>query len=294
MTPKGTILLIGGAEDKEDGQSPEMKTANKDFKKFEILKELIPANGKRNKRIEIITTASSMPDEMNRTYATAFRKIGFKEIGFIKIETKNEARENDYSDRIRAAHAVLFTGGDQFTLSSILGGTAVVKAIKDKYTEDKDFVIAGSSAGAMVMSKIMIYEGGVTEALLKGDVKMSSGLGILDSCIVDTHFIKRGRFARLANAIIMNPEDIGIGLGEDTALIIRKGVSAECCGSGSVTIIDGNDITCTNIADAEDETPVFVENLRVHLLSKGCRFSLKERKIIIPAKQRKEMNLVHT
>jgi cyanophycinase len=294
MMPKGTILLIGGAEDKEDGQSPDMKGDNKNFERFEILKQLLPAGGRKKRKIEIITTASSMPDEMNRTYAAAFRKIGFKEVGFMKIETKSEARNPDYTGRINAAHAVLFSGGDQFTLSAILGGTEVVKAIKKKYIEDKDFIVSGSSAGAMVMSKIMIYEGGVSEALLKGDVNMSSGLGILDNCIVDTHFVKRGRFSRLANAIIMNPEDLGVGLGEDTAMIIKKGAIAECCGSGSVTIIDGNNIGCTNIADADDKTPVFVENLRIHLLSKGCRFSFKKRRIIIPAKQKKKMKLLHT
>ena len=125
---------------------------------------------------------------------------------------------------------MFLTGGDQFKLSTILGGTECVHAIKEKYTRDKDFIVAGTSAGAMAMSKIMIYEGGVEEAILKDDLKLAGGLGIFDTCIIDTHFIKRGRFGRLAHAITMNPEALGIGLGEDTALIIKKGFDAECRG----------------------------------------------------------------
>ena len=102
------------------------------------------------------------------------------------------------------------------------GGTETVSVIRDRYTHDKDFVVAGTSAGAMAMTKLMIYEGGVHEAILKDDLKMSSGMGIFDTCIIDTHFIKRGRFGRLAHAITMNPESLGVGLGEDTALIIKK------------------------------------------------------------------------
>ena len=151
--------------------------------------------------------------------------------------------------------------------------------IRDKYEHDKDFVVAGTSAGAMAMSKVMIYEGGVHEAILKNDLKITTGMGIFDTCIIDTHFIKRGRFGRLAHAITMNPESLGIGLGEDTALIIKNGFDAECRGSGMVVIIDGNQIEQTNITEIEDGSSIFVENLRVHLLAKGSKFSIKDRKV---------------
>lgn len=285
MKPKGTLLLIGGAEDKGDGNAPDMDGKNKDFQHFEILKEMLP-DGSRKKKIEIITTASSIPDEMNTAYKQAFKKIGFHNTDFIKIETKVEARDPDYCKRVEEAHAVLFTGGDQFTLSAILGGTEIIGAIKDKYANDKNFVIAGTSAGAMVMSKIMIYEGGVNEALLKDDLRITSGLGIFDTCIVDTHFIKRGRFGRLTNAVIMNPESLGVGLGEDTVFVVKNGFDAECKGSGSITIIDGREIGQTNITDADRDMPIFVENLKVHLLASGCRFSIKDRKMPMPAMRR--------
>lgn len=248
MIPKGTMLIIGGAEDKGDGKHPQMEGENKEFEHFEILKHLLPSsNGK--KRIEIITTATEADEmkDMDKTYKNAFRKIGFKDVDFMNIAEKNEARENEFCERIHKAHAVFLTGGDQFRLSTILGGTPCAQALKEKFYHDKDFVLAGTSAGAMAMPKIMIYEGGVNEALLKKDLRITSGLGIYDTCIVDTHFIKRGRFGRLAHAIVMNPETLGIGLGEDTVLIIKKGREAECAGSGMVVIIDGMHITQTNV-----------------------------------------------
>jgi cyanophycinase len=286
MIPRGKLLLIGGAEDKEDNNTPEMKDKNKEFEQFEILKELLP-DGNSKKRIEIITTASDSPEEMKDMYKRAFRKLGYTNVGFLNIENKAQARENEVCERVYKAHAVLFSGGDQFKLSALLGGTDCISAIKDKYNHDTDFVIAGTSAGAMVMSKIMIYEGGVNEALLKDDLKITSGIGIFDTCIIDTHFIKRGRFGRLAQAITMNPEALGVGLGEDTALIIKNGFEAECRGSGMVAVIDGNEIGLTNITEADKDTPIFVENLRVHLLAKGSRYNIKERKVYPPSKRQK-------
>jgi len=278
MIPKGTILIIGGSEDKEDGQEPEMKSKNKDFEQFEVLKELLPING-GTRRIEVITTASDDPGKISRMYKTAFNKIGYKDVGFLNIKDKQHSAIKKACKRVKKAHAIFFTGGDQFKLSAILGGTEFVAAIKEKYYKDKNFVVAGTSAGAMVMSEIMISEGGVEEALLKKDLKTSAGLGIIGTCIVDTHFIKRGRFVRLAHAVITNPETLGIGLGEDTSLLIKKGNEAQCKGSGTVVIIDGKTINRTNITEADNETPIFVEDLKVHLLAKGIKFLLKERKL---------------
>lgn len=285
MTPKATLLIIGGGEDKGNGE-PDMQGKNKEFEHFEILRELLPArNGK--KKIEMITTASSVPGEMEKMYRDAFGKIGFKDLAFMRIENKIEAREPQYQKRIEEAHAVFFTGGDQFKLSAILGGTPCIETIKNRYMHDKDFVIAGTSAGAMVMPQVMIYEGGVHEALLKDDLKVTSGLGIFDTCIIDTHFIKRGRFGRLAHAVVMNPEALGVGLGEDTVMIVRNGFDAECRGSGMVVIVDGKEIEQTNITEAEEDMPIYVENLKVHLLAKGSRFSLKDRKMVVQRRKEK-------
>jgi cyanophycinase len=136
----------------------------------------------------------------------------------------------------------------------------------------------------MVMSRVMIYEGEVREALLKGDVKTSSGFGLLGNCIVDTHFIRRGRFARLSQAVAMNPACIGIGLGEDTALTIKNGNEALCHGSGMVVIIDGSAIRHTNLAYVQDGHAIRINNLIVHVLAKGNGFLISEKEFI-PTKE---------
>ena len=235
MMPKAKLLIIGGAEDKGD-EPPDDLERNKEFVRYEILSELLPPS---NKKIEIITTGSEIQDEVKKIYQRVFNDMGYNNIGFLPIKKRSEAHHIEYLTRAEKAGAIFFTGGDQFRLSTILGGTPIVDIIKERYLKDSDFIIAGTSAGAMVMSSVMIMSGGLSESLIYRNLLTCSGLGILQSCIIDTHFIKRGRFSRLAHAIIMNPEQLGIGLGEDTALVIRHGSEAECHGSGMVVIIDG-------------------------------------------------------
>ncbi len=276
--PKGKLLIIGGAEDKSNTQDVEIIDRNRNFKPLEILSELIPAQN--NKRIEIITTASSEPDEIAKMYKEAFLKVGFTNVHFIHIYNNVEANDPVFVNRVKKAHTVFFSGGDQFRLATILGNTDILDAIKHRYYNDNHFIVAGTSAGAMAAASLMIYEGETNEALLGGDVKVSSGMGFINGCIIDTHFVKRGRFGRLSHAIVMNPTCIGIGIGEDTALIITKGNKAECRGSGMVIIIDGADIRHTNIAYADEGYPLNIENLTVHILSHGTNFLLKERKFV--------------
>ena len=172
---------------------------------------------------------------------------------------------------------MLFSGGDQFRLSTLLGGTRFNARLIERYYADP-IVIAGTSAGAMALPKTILYEGHTDEAMLRGDVKIAAGLSLFDGCIVDTHFIKRGRFSRLAQAVITSPSCVGIGLGEDTALIIRRGAQAECIGSGMVVIIDGHHIRASNVAEAEDGTPLCVEGLLVHAMVRGNKYHLTERR----------------
>lgn len=280
MIPKGKLLIIGGAEDKVDAP-PDIIEQRREFTRYEILSELQPNN--KDKKIEIITTGTEFHDEVKKTYQKVFNEMGYKNLGFMPIRERSEARKKNFLNRIEEAGAVFFTGGDQFRLSTILGGTPIVEIMKQRYQEDEYFIVAGTSAGAMVMSSVMITSGGLTEALIYRNLMTSSGLGFIHTCIIDTHFIRRGRFGRLAHAIVMNPEQLGIGLGEDTALIIKNGSEAECRGSGMVVIIDGRMIQQTNITKVYEGEAVYVENLKVHLLIKGCHFSLKTRKLATPA-----------
>lgn len=276
--PKGKLLIIGGAEDKGDSET-NTADKNKDFRQFEILNELIPKKN-RNQVIEIITTASTVPDDIEEMYQNAFDKIGIKKINFLKITNNYDAANPDYVKRINKAHAVLFSGGDQFRLSTILGNTDVLNAIQERYENDSDFIVAGTSAGAMAMGKLMLTEGDDYTAPLKGRVKTTSGLGFIDGCLFDTHFAQRGRLGRLSQAIVINPICIGIGLCEDTAIIIRKGREAECKGSGMVVILDSKTIGHTNIAYADENSPVCIESLKLHILCKGNKYMLDKREFI--------------
>jgi len=277
--PKGKLIIIGGAEDKGGIEQPDISDKNTSYEPNEILKQLLPSKNSK-KAIEIITTASSEPDTISKRYKTAFKNLGFKNVNFINMGNNYDARNPIFVGRIKKAHAVLFSGGDQFRLSTILGNTDVLKATLDRYFDDPGFIVAGTSAGAMAAATLMMYEGENNEAILKGTVKISSGLGFIDGCIIDTHFTKRGRFGRLAQAIVMNPTCVGLGLGEDTALIITKGKEAMCIGSGMVVVIDGQSVGHTNMAYAEEGQPVCIEQLSVHIICKGNSFLFDNRKFV--------------
>ena len=216
---------------------------------------------------------------MEKMYNDAFKKIGFKDIGFIYIQDKKEARDPKLCDRLMKAHAVMFSGGNQLRLSVTDGGTEFLAIMARRYMNE-DFLIAGTSAGAMAMSKTMIYEGNATMAHLKGEVKITTGLGFMDDVIFDSHFEKRGRFGRLAQAIASNPSCVGIGLGEDTGMLITGGNKMEAVGSGLVIIVDGHAIRHNNIADIPEGNPISIENLIVHFCEKGNGYLLKERKFL--------------
>ncbi len=291
--PKGKLILIGGAEDK--GENIKVRSlTSKQIRRLEILNELIPVR-KQKGGIEIITTASSEPTEVNKIYKQAFNKIGFKKVGFISIGNHPDSHNPTFLKRINEAHAVLFSGGDQFRLSTILGNTDILEAVKERYFNDPDFIVAGTSAGAMAATSLMMYEVEEHERLVKHSIKISSGLGFMDGCIIDTHFTSRGRFGRLAQAIVMNPTCVGVGISENTALIITKGREAYCIGSGMVIIIDGRGVEHTNIAYADDDEGICIENLKVHILCEGNGYMLEERKFVADKKDiaREESAEIH-
>ncbi|MEO7162477.1 MAG: cyanophycinase, partial [Bdellovibrionia bacterium] len=194
--------------------------------------------------------------------------------------TRADAMETEYLERIKSCNVVLFSGGNQLRLSAIFGGTEFLSTILNRYQNEETFVVAGTSAGAMAMSNTMIYHGSSTTAHLKGEVKLTTGLGFVQDVIFDSHFEKRGRFGRLAQAIASNPSALGIGLGEDTGMLILNGNKMEAIGSGLVIIIDGHDIRHSNIADIPEGNPISIENIKVHFCEKGNGFLIKEKKFI--------------
>lgn len=281
MSIKGKLLIIGGSVDK--GNTPENPVIKQKLNFLEkgILKRMaIEAANDHASRFEIITTASNIPAEIGEEYVQAFAKLNVSNVGVMDIKTREEANSAEYLDRLKKADVVLFTGGDQLRLTPIFGGTAFHHLLFKKY-EQEEFIIAGTSAGAAASSNNMIYEGTSHEALFKGEVKITGGLGFINNVIIDTHFVQRGRIGRLLYACASNPINLGIGLGEDAGLLIKNGNDMEALGSGLIMLVDATNMQDTNISDVQVGYPVSIENLTVHVMSIGDHFDLKNRKLKI-------------
>lgn len=262
--PKGILIPIGGREDKEDSKS--------------ILSRIIDETRKHDPRIEIITIATNLPKETVQDYYAAFQGLGFNNIGEIHFEERDEIPA--FIDRIKKCDAVLFSGGNQLKITTLLGGTEFLKTLKDRYYQEENFVVAGTSAGAAAMCNTMILKGGSEDALIKGKLQLSIGLDFINDLFIDTHFMERGRFGRLIQTVTANPNVLGMGLSEDTAAVIYNGNEMEIIGSGLAVVADGLSIKYSNISDIEDGNPISVEGVIMHVLCKGQIFSLKERRFL--------------
>jgi len=285
MNILGKLIIIGGAVDKGSFTETDLdKNAINNLNFFEtgILKRIInESKHKENSRIEIITTASVIPKEIGPEYVKAFEYLNAKNIDILNIERREQAADEAILARLKAADIVMFTGGDQLRLTSILGGTPFHDILLDKY-HNEEFIYAGTSAGAAAASNNMIYQGSSSEALLKGEVKISSGLGLIDGVIIDTHFVQRGRIGRLFQAVVGNPRVLGIGLGEDTGLLItNNNKQMEAIGSGLVILVDGREIKDTNLTKVELGQPISISHLVTHVMSKFDTYNLETHKMHI-------------
>lgn len=278
--PKGKLISIGGNVDK--GTEPELnfdQKRNLNFFALGILKRFVEEAGGKDAHIEIITTASSIPEEVGQNYIDAFDRLACTNVNVMHIKNRIDCQNQAFIDRISTCQGVLFTGGNQLRLSTIIGGTHFFDKLFNRYY-DEPLVIAGTSAGAMAMSNTMIYQGNSSEALLMGEVKLTTGFGFMNDVIIDSHFVKRGRFGRLAQAVASNPKCIGIGLGDDTGVLVTEGDKLEAIGSGLVLIFDGHDIRYSNIWDVPEGTPISIENMTVHIMAMGNIYLLNERKFL--------------
>ena len=286
QNPQGKLFAIGGAEDKGiEASREDINRTNLNFIELGILHRIVKESGGPNEKIEVITTASMIPYEVGENYVDAFGKIGCIDVNVMHIRNRSDALNKEYIERITNCKTVMFSGGNQLRLSTIFGGTKMLQILLERYNNEEAFVVAGTSAGAMAMSNTMIYEGNATRAHLKGEVKITTGLGFMDDVIIDSHFEKRGRFIRLAQAVATNPSCIGIGLGEDTGMLITEGNKMEAIGSGCVTIIDGQDIRYSNIADIPEGNPFSIDNLKVHICEKGNGYLVAEKQFLPEASE---------
>lgn len=257
----GPLLVIGGNEDKQG--------------ECVILRKFVAMAGGREARIALVTTATEHPREVGDEYSDIFTDLGTEIVSVVTVGERKEANDRHHTAEIENSTGIFFTGGDQLRLTSILGGSEVDAAIRRAYA--RGVVIAGTSAGASVMSDTMIVDGSSSDTPKKDALSMAHGMGLLAEVVIDQHFAQRGRINRLLAAVAQNPHILGIGIDEDSALVISAQRVCEVIGSQTVTVIDGKNIDHSNISESARFDPLALTNVILHILSSGYRFDLKRR-----------------
>lgn len=276
---KGTLIPIGGNEDKGSHENLGI-----DFITEGILSHVVRQCGGNNAKIIVIPTASSIPEEVGQNYLDAFKMLDCSNVNVLDIRKSEQCEDPSFLSELKKCDGILFSGGDQSRIVDIIGKTSFHKILLERYINE-EFVIAGTSAGAMSMVNEMIMGGSSQDCLLKGAVKMREGMNYINHLIIDTHFIKRGRFGRLAEAVAKFPKLIGVGLGEDTGMIIKNGNECKVIGSGMVIVFDAKDLTHNNHSILYENTPMTMANLTTHVLANGDCFDLNKRSVeVLPLK----------
>jgi len=254
----GHLVIIGGHEDRQHGK--------------EILTRFVELAGGAEARIVVITAASKIADDMWEIYDQAFGDLGVRQRAHLSLESRQDANDEEKVRMVAEADGIFMTGGDQKRLMAIIGGTAL-DAEMHTALKVRGACIGGTSAGASAMSGHMLTQGKTDLLPEKGAVHMGAGLGFLHKVVIDQHFSERQRLARLLSAVAQNPYLMGIGIDEDTALVVERGRGIEVLGEGSVTVVDGRTML-TNMADIrERDTPELID-VRLHLLPAGSRYQL--------------------
>ncbi len=257
----GSLLIIGGHEDKTG--------------ECIILRKFVDMAGGRDSLIVIIATATDEPRVVGSEYKELFTLMGAASVYLLAVANRDTANQTQQAEIIKNATGIFFTGGDQLRLTSILGGSAVDAAIRAAFRHGA--VVAGTSAGAAVMSETMIVGGHSNDSPKKSSLVMAQGMGFLHEAVVDQHFAQRGRINRLLSAVAQNPHVMGIGIDEDTALIVGSDRVCQVIGSQTVTIIDGKNIIYSNISESNQTQPLVISNVLLHILPAGYGFDLNLR-----------------
>jgi cyanophycinase len=256
---QGTLVMIGGGEDKEGDRV--------------ILREV--ARRLDGGKLVLATVASHEPEGYFEAYQKAFADLGVTDLTELYVRDRAETLDPEKLRSFEGAAGVVFSGGDQLRISSQIGDTPVESRVREIY--ERGGLVAGTSAGASVMSDTMLVKGSSGESHRIGDLHMAPGLGLVRDVIIDQHFAERGRFGRLFGAVAHNPRELGLGIDEDTAIVLA-GRRFEVLGSGCVYVIDGAGVTHSNIAEARPERALSIYDVRLHVLSSGDVFELARRR----------------
>ena len=254
---KGILTLIGGAEDKRHEKI--------------ILKTIVKKA--KAKSIIIIPTASSYPRDVYHAYYDAFKDLGVAHIHNFDIRYSDEADKDDYFNKLQNADLVFFSGGDQTKLVPAIINTKLYAEIISRFNKGT-IHIAGTSAGAAAASTPMLYDGDY-HGFQKGSVNSAEGFGLLPKITVDTHFLQRERISRLTQFLIAQKDRKGIGLDENTAIMIYPNLQFEVIGSGMVTLLDTTRSINSNYNNINTNQVINVNNLKIGFISAGAKFSIR-------------------
>ncbi|HYP25973.1 MAG TPA: cyanophycinase [Blastocatellia bacterium] len=256
----GRLVIIGGAEDKEG--------------ECRILKEFVRLSGGEKARVVVIAVASDNPSTLGARYTEVFRRLGASEARYLDISSRQDANDPAALEAIKGATGVFFTGGTQLRITRLLGGTEIDTALHKLHEEG--LVLAGTSAGAAMMSSVMIVGGLSSSPLRVGIVELGPGMEFVSGVLIDQHFEQRGRLRRLLSAVAQYPRDLGVGIDEDTA-IVTSGHWFEVIGEGSVTVIDAGALTYTNLLGLNKNDMLALCGVKIHILPAGYGFDLQNR-----------------
>ncbi len=262
----GKLVVIGGAEDHE--------------RHCTILKTVVRLAPEKKPRVAVVAAAAADPAGAGRDYEKIFKELGAESVRVLKVSSRAAAFDPSSAAVVQEAAVVFITGGDQLRLTSILGGTTLMKKIKERF--ENGLIVAGTSAGAAAMSGTMIIGGSAEQPPQRGQIQMSPGLGFLPHLLIDQHFAQRGRFGRLIAAVALNPGLLGMGIDEDTAVVISERRWLEVIGSNGITIIDGSILAHTNVSETAPRETLTLSPLQIHILARGSRFDLLHHRIYAP------------
>jgi cyanophycinase len=259
--PKGRLIIIGGHEDKEGERTILKAVAHR-------------AHGDRG-RLVIVTVASQQPEELGREYRALFKDLGVGEVDVVDIRTRDEATDQKNVDKIADAKVVFFTGGDQLRITSQIGDSPVFQCMHECYR--KGATIAGTSAGAAAMPETMLIAGASDKSNQISALEMAPGLAFMQGVVIDSHFAERGRMGRLLGAVAQNPRNIGLGIDEDTAIVVSGQERFEVIGSGAVYVVDGMGISYSSLSEQHPEGIVTIYDVKLHVLGQDDQYDLHAR-----------------
>ncbi|TAF32394.1 MAG: cyanophycinase [Cytophagales bacterium] len=279
--PKGILIPVGGSEDRNSAAMRKSQDYRLDFLTEGVLATILKISGRSKPNIEIIPTASSVPREVGQDYTHAFDTLGHK-VGVLNIKDHDDCMRPTYLKRVREADIVLFSGGDQSKITRAFLGTEMLQILQNRYRNEAGFVIAGTSAGAMAMSEVMIEGGNSSFGLNKSFIPIGLGLCLAPELIVDSHFVRRGRYSRLMQALASSPQKIGVGLSDDTGICIREGRYFEVIGSEHVTVMRAaQKLLVNNYSVIKDNDPIAIAPLELLSLTRGMRYDFQKGEMML-------------